>query len=142
MEDRFAALRFALVVVAVFLLPLTAQASARSVGGYSKFDRALRLISDSSVITKHSPILERNIASGTFGENEFDNMVWGTVGLDSDNIVWGTLCEAENIVWGTLPDGENIVWGTLPDGENIVWGTLPDAENIVWVTYTTTTGGW
>jgi serine protease AprX len=42
MEDRLFAPRFALAVAATFLLPLTAQASGRAPGRYSKLDRVLR----------------------------------------------------------------------------------------------------
>ena len=42
MKDRLSAPRLALAVAATLLLPLTAQASGRPAGYYSKFDRVLR----------------------------------------------------------------------------------------------------
>jgi serine protease AprX len=110
-----------------------------------------RAISGSSLIEVNQTAWAANIV---WGAGELDNIVWGTMSMDSDNIVWGTslmlgdvswlgnVMEGDNIVWGTslLGWAPNLVWGggallgTL-EGDNIVWGTMSlEGDNIVWGT--------
>jgi serine protease AprX len=110
-----------------------------------------RAISGSSLIEVNQSAWAANVV---WGAGELDNIVWGTMSLESDNIVWGTslmlnnvswfgvVQEADNIVWGTALLGwaPNIVWGggallCTREGDNIVWGTMSlERDNIVWGT--------
>jgi len=110
-----------------------------------------RVVTGSSVVDLNQLAWSANTV---WGAGELDNIVWGTMSLESDNIVWGTsavldgvawsgsIVEGDNIVWGTslLEWAPNIVWGTsllgALEGDNIVWGTslADDAYNIVWGT--------
>jgi serine protease AprX len=108
-----------------------------------------RVVTGPSLIDVNQSAWQQSVV---WGAGELDNIVWGTMSLESDNIVWGTsavlsdvvwagsVLEGDNIVWGTALAswGPNIVWGTAllgaMEGDNIVWGTMMESDNIVWGT--------
>jgi len=97
-----------------------------------------RVVSGSSVIDVNQMAWSANTV---WGAGELDNIVWGTMSLESDNIVWGTSAVLDGVVWsGSILEGDNIVWGTslLAWAPNIVWGTsllgALEGDNIVWGT--------